>query len=129
MRQAIAHFLGLAGSTVGSVSGLAAAQPQDQLTCAVDLSIRNDVAEFRGAVTSRDGGKGRYQLVIAKVGRSGTSNMVQSGQVTLEPGGRTSVGSVNISVEAGSRYEAVLTLEVGGARRECRTAGETDLNL
>lgn len=129
MRGAIVRFLGLVGGTVGSIAGMVAAQAQDELTCAVHLSITNDVAEFRGLATSRAGGQGTYQLVVAKVGRAGTSNMVQRGQVTLEPGGRTSVGSMNISVEAGSRYEAVLTLEVGGARWECRAAGETDLKL
>lgn len=127
MRRGIASFLGLAGGTV--VAGVATAHAQEETICAVDLSIRNDVAEFRGIATSRIGGQGTYRLVVAKVGRAGTSNIVQSGQVTLEPGGRKSVGSVNISVEAGSRYEAVLTLEVGGARWECRAAGEIDLKL
>lgn len=127
MRRPIVRFLGLAGGTVGSVAGMATARAQDELTCAVNLSIKNEVAEFRGFATSKAGGQGRYRLVVSKVGRAGTSNMVQSGQVMLEPGGLTGVGSVNISVEVGSRYEAALTLEVGGTHRECRAGGVTDL--
>jgi len=49
--------------------------------------------------------------------------------VVLEPNSPLSVGKISLSLEGGASYEAILTLEVDGIRRECRSSGQADLKL
>ncbi|BDL41808.1 hypothetical protein MSPGM_43980 [Methylorubrum sp. GM97] len=80
MKHAIAWLLGLAGGATGGVVGSMPAQAQDGLTCAIDLAIRDGMAEIQGIVVSQAGGKGTYQLIVMKAGRAGASNVSQGGR-------------------------------------------------
>lgn len=139
--RAIARLLGFAGGATSAVAGQPApttdppaqirVQPADvgELACAIDHTMSGGVTEIRGAVTSSTGGTATYRLIVRKSGTAGTSNLSQGGKVVLEPNARVGLGAINLSVEAGARYEAHLSVELGEKRKECHISGETDLKL
>lgn len=124
-----ARSLGLAALFLVSASEMSAAMAEDDLTCSIDLTLREGQAAIRGVAISKDGGRGTYRLLVRKSGSNGTSDVSQGGQLVLEPNARSDFGMINLSLEGGAHYEAVLTLEVNGNRRECRKSGQADLKL
>lgn len=118
-----------AGIALGLLPGAAAAASAEDLSCTVDLAIGDGRADIHGVAISKAGGQGQYRLVVRKSGSAGTSAINQGGAVVLEPNSPLSVGKISLSLEGGASYEAILTLEVDGIRRECRSSGQAELKL
>ncbi|MGC5779360.1 curli-like amyloid fiber formation chaperone CsgH [Methylobacterium sp. NFXW15] len=119
----------LVGVVLGASPGAASALPQDDISCAIDLSLTDGHAQIRGVAMGKAGSQATYRLVVRKSGDTGTSNLSQGGQIVIAPTGRAMAGSVDLSIEGGATYEAVLSLNVDGVVRECRAAGRADMKL
>jgi hypothetical protein len=62
---------------------------------------------------------GSYHLVVVKSGAAGGSDIEQSGDFSLAPGGQSTLSSVSLGLERGASYQAQLTVSWSGGTVSC----------
>lgn len=117
--------LGIALS-LGTLAGVAAAvgaghveASTSGMTCQIDIKEHSGTTVLEGVVVSKTAIAGSYNLVVAKSGGGGSSDINQSGNFEAAPGRETSLGTVMLGGDAG-RYKAKLIVKAGGSTVECR---------
>lgn len=99
------------------------------LSCSIQQELTDGAVRLRGIAGGTGAGQGRYAFRVAKTGPAGTSNISQGGEFLLGAGSGASVGQVSLGLEPEARYEAVLTVEMNGDRRDCRISGPPETKL
>ncbi len=110
---------------LGTLAGAAAAfgaghveASASGMTCRIDVKKRSGTTVLEGIVVSRTAIAGSYDIVVAKSGGGGSSDINQSGSFEAAPGRETSLGIVTLGGDAG-RYKAKLTVKKIGSTIEC----------
>jgi len=80
------------------------------LTCDIIRTRTSHGVELRAVASSDLSAFGEYEFVITKRDRSGSSDIMQSGDFALGNGEPTDLGSAEISVARGGGYDARLEL-------------------
>ncbi len=68
---------------------------------------------------------GRYSLSLVKDGDASGADMRQDGDFSVSAGAASTLSEVNMTLEPGESYSAMLTLTWGGGRITCRQAVTT----
>ncbi len=84
--------------------------------CSVDVEHQKSSVSLRGRIVSATATSGDYRLEIQSRSRSGSSNVSQAGRFKAEPAAPVFVGLANLSMEAGMRLAARLTVLTTDAR-------------
>lgn len=106
----------------------AAAQPNEHRSahagvrraeCTIDVTRTRHGVRFEALARSFAPASGEYELVLTKLDRGGSSDIVQGGAYRLAAGDENLLGSSELSLERGGRYRARLVLW-DGDREVCR---------
>lgn len=121
----LAGALGAAGMTLAPATS-ATAKSAGPLTCELRVAPAGGGAVLVSAVARASAAtNGRYSLSLVKDGDSSGADMQQDGTFSVGPGASSTLSEVNMSLEPGASYSAVLTLSWGGGRITCRQAVST----
>ena len=115
---------------MANVAPVGAVQAPTPVAVHRDLASSRPVCDIRARPTSHgvaisavvnanDPISGDYDLVITKVGASGSSDVNQSGPFHATRGERVTLGETELGLDRGDRFHAVLTLR-GADGRVCR---------
>lgn len=85
--------------------------------CNIDVEHQSSSVSLRGRIVSARGTSGDYRLEIQARSRSGSSEVNQAGQFEVEPQAPVFLGLANLSMEAGMRLVARLTVQTAEAQR------------
>jgi hypothetical protein len=114
----LASGLGAAGlSAVPTASVLAGAAP---VSCELHVRSAGQGVVLEGIARSGVPVSGRYSLTIAKDGDAGSADIQQGGSFAVGAGGTSSLSQVDLSLERGASYNAVLTVHWQGGAATCR---------
>lgn len=115
-----------ASSAIARPAGVIARASSGPLACELHVAPAGGGAIVLSAV-ARAGAPavGRYSLRLAKDGDATSADMQQDGTFAVGPGGASTLSEINMSLEPGASYSAVLTLTWGGGRITCRQAVTT----
>ncbi len=91
--------------------------------CNIDVEHRSGSVSLRGRIVSATATSGDYRLEIQSRSRSGSSDVSQAGQFEAEPRALVFVGLAELSMEAGTRLVARLTVQTVDAQG-CSAARE-----
>lgn len=80
------------------------------LSCDIIRTRTSHGVELRAVASSDLSAMGEYEFVITKRDRSGSSDIMQSGEFQLASGESADLGSAEISVARGGGYDARLEL-------------------
>lgn len=78
----------------------------------IGAQIRADVAQ-----------SGTYRLEVIKSGPSGSSQISQQSEFTLDAGRSVQILGLSLSMEPSARYRAVLSVKTGGSTYACERTG------
>ncbi len=121
----LAGALGAAGLTLAPAT-VATAKSAGPLSCELRVAPAGAGAVLLSAVArSSAAASGNYSLSLAKDGDASGADMQQNGSFSVGAGGASTLSEVNMSLEPGASYSAVLTLSWGGGRITCRQAVST----
>ena len=90
--------------------------------CQIQVSRVAGGVVLRSIASARIAARGNYSLAVNKDGDAGSSDISQDGGFSLAPGGASTLSEVNLSLERGASYEAVLTLTWAGGSVSCHKA-------
>lgn len=97
------------------------AEPAEEaVRCEIRTTPIPDGVHLAAIATSRIAVTGMFEFEIRKSGGGGTANTAQSGTFSVEAGGTTTLGEVNLGLSGGnSTYTADLMVEWDGGRTSC----------
>ena len=111
--------VGAAGAIHGSLERVGAGQNESQpIRCEIQVKEHGNSVALEGVVFAKTVVEGSYQLRIAKSGRSGSSDINQSGDFSAGPGEPSTLGTVTLGGDGGS-YVAKLKVTWLGGSTEC----------
>jgi hypothetical protein len=106
--------LGITGAALASAAG----QTEDgPVRCEIRSSIAGGMVSLQGVVESDAAVSGTYRFSVESDASSGSSTIRQGGGFFAGPGEPAMLGQVMLG--ANGIYDAVLTLDAGGASLEC----------
>ncbi len=85
--------------------------------CNIDVEHQRSSVSLRGRIVSATATSGDYRLEIQSRSRSSSSNVSQAGKFAAKPQTPVFVGLANLSMEAGMRLVARLTVQTADAQR------------
>ena len=114
---------GLAAAGLVLASGTSVmANSAGPVQCQIQVSRVAGGVVLRSVASATIAAHGNYSLAVNKDGDAGSSDISQGGGFSLAPGGASTLSEVNLSLEKGASYEAVLTLSWKGGSVSCRKA-------
>ena len=90
------------------------------VSCELQASRVAGGVVLRGVATASIAASGSYSLSVSKDGDSGSADVSQGGRFALPQGGASTLSEINLSLERGASYAAVLTLTWRGGSVSCR---------
>ena len=107
-------------SAQANASVVAPAPRYQQTSCDIRTTPTRHGVQIEGVVHAARAVSGEYELVIAKGGGAGASDIRQGGPFTASAGQSVTLSSSEISVERGGHYRATLTLRDAHGVEICR---------
>lgn len=118
-------MLSLAPAVLGcaAVSNASVTAREVPLTpCDIKTDYAKGILSLDGEVYGREGETGHYRFVLSRQGAGGSSDVQQSGDYVVEPGGQVSVMSTQVSLGRHDHYSAVLEVETEEGRFTCHAS-------
>jgi hypothetical protein len=115
---AIALALVVALGAGSAAVGANQANTAGPLQCSIEASSHNSTVAIEGVVHSSVAVSGSYSLEVISSGPSGSSNVRQGGVFEAGPGGKTTLGRVNLG-SPGATYDVSLSISANGTDLEC----------
>lgn len=113
---AILAFAGLGGTALAIGAG-EVGQAEGPLTCAIDISPRNQMVEIQGVVLADSAVSGSYSFEVKSSGSSGNSNIRQGGGFAAEAGKPATLGKVMLG--GAGAYDVRLDIDANGESITC----------
>lgn len=109
-------FALLAGTAVWAAgNGVAGAQGP---RCEIVESANGSMTVLQGRIEGEPGANGSYRLTVKSSGGSGSTNVSQGGDFTLEDDGTATLGKVTLG-NSGATYDALLKVTLDGQSFDC----------
>ncbi len=89
------------------------------ISCSVDATRSKSSIRLRGRIVSPVPAFGKYRFEVLKEGRSGNSNVTQSGSFSIPTSDPVFVGESKLDYARGTRVRVQLTGDALGAEFEC----------
>ena len=107
---------------IDSASEVIMVADDEPFHCEVRTSYRNGMTMLEGVVESDEALSGRYQFRVVSAGRSGSSNIQQGGQFSVDADETVTLGRVSLGGSSAD-YDATLTVTLDGVTTECVEEG------
>lgn len=113
---AVLAFAGFGGTALAIGAG-DVGQAEGPLTCAIDVSARNQMVEIEGVVLADTAVSGSYSFEVRSSSSSGNSNVRQGGGFSAEAGKPATLGKVMLGGSGG--YDVKLDIDANGESVTC----------
>lgn len=97
--------------------------PPMPIVCTVSEHRAGRQVQIEALIRSDAHQIGVYRLQVSKRGPSGSSQINQESEFTLEAGASVRIRGLSLSLEPEARYRAVLSVRVGDADYTCERSG------
>ena len=121
--QIVAIGTGLATAGLAmAASTTVFAKSAGPVQCELNVSSTGGGVMLTGVARAAIAASGSYSLIIAKDGDSGSADIEQGGNFSVGAGGSSTLSQVNINLERGASYSAILTVTSKSGSFTCRKA-------
>ncbi|MFO1184467.1 MAG: curli-like amyloid fiber formation chaperone CsgH [Bauldia sp.] len=122
-RLSLYALAGVAALTAGGAAADDLAPGPDGVACEIRASGTASRVRLAGTAIALAAASGRYAFTLHKEGRSGSSDISQSGDFRLAPGEPGVLNQVDVALAAGDAYRATMTVSWQGRTVSCQKTG------